>query len=78
MTRTVEVYVDERGVMHLLQPFDLPTPCRAILTIVDESVAGDHSHAGDAVLARIAETSLAQDWNRPEEEVAWSHLKPAR
>jgi hypothetical protein len=30
----------------------------------------------DLVLARLAEASLAQDWNRPEEEAAWAHLKP--
>jgi hypothetical protein len=78
MTRTVEVYVDEHGVMHVLQPFDLPTPFRAILTIVDETAADDRARAGDAILARLAEASLAQDWNRPEEEAAWSHLKPAR
>lgn len=61
MTRRVEVYVDEHGVVHGLQRFDLRTPCRAILTIVDDADAGECARVGDLVLARLAETSRAQD-----------------
>ena len=30
------------------------------------------------VLLRFAEKSLAQDWDRPEEEEAWAHLNPGK
>ena len=36
-------------------------------------------HIGDAVRTRrICEAALAEDWNRPEEDEAWSHLQPVR
>ena len=48
---------------------------RTVEAIVDEhGVAG----AGANDLARLSEASLAQDWNRPEEDAAWSHLQPGR
>jgi hypothetical protein len=28
--------------------------------------------------ALLSEAALAEDWNRPEEDVAWSHLQQAR
>ena len=28
--------------------------------------------------ALLSEAALAEDWDRPEEDVAWSHLQPAR
>jgi len=28
--------------------------------------------------ALLSEPSLAEDWSRPEEEAAWSHLQPKR
>jgi hypothetical protein len=73
MIRTVEAIVDEHGVVRLLAPIQLHGPCRAILA-VDDGVADPGAHA----LARLSEASLAQDWNRPEEDAAWSHLQPGR
>jgi len=32
--------------------------------------------AGDAAL--LAESALAEDWLRPEEDAAWAHLQPAK
>ena len=29
-------------------------------------------------VALLAEAALAADWNRPEEDAAWSHLQPAK
>ena len=71
MIRTVEAIVDEHGVVRLLAPLQLHGPCRAILAI-DDGVADPGADA----LARLSEASLAQDWNRPEEDAAWSHLQP--
>jgi len=30
------------------------------------------------VTALLSEAALAEDWSRPEEDAAWSHLQPAR
>lgn len=46
-------------------------PSRALLTILDEP-AEESTNLG----ALLSEAALA-DWNRPEEDSAWSHLKPA-
>ncbi len=40
----------------------------AILTILDESAPADET-------ALLSEQSLAEDWNRPEEDAAWSYLQ---
>jgi len=37
----------------------------------------DESDAQVAETALLSERSLAEDWNRPEEDNAWSYLKPA-
>jgi hypothetical protein len=34
--------------------------------------------AGVAESARLSEAALAEDWNRPEEDEAWSHLQQVR
>ena len=46
---------------------------RALVTILDEEPAGSVSET-----ALLSEASLAEDWNRPEEDEAWSYLQPAR
>jgi len=68
MIRTVEAVIDERGNVRLLEPVHLPSVRRALVTILeDHPVAGDES-------ALLSEAALAEDWNRPEEDEAWSHL----
>jgi hypothetical protein len=32
----------------------------------------------DTEVAILSEAALAEDWNRPEEDRAWSHLQPGR
>jgi len=76
MIRTVEAIVDEHGNVHLLEPLQLHGPCRAILAVDDRATA-DFGEARAEVLARLSEASLAQDWNRPEEDAAWSRLQQA-
>jgi hypothetical protein len=41
---------------------------RALVTILDEQPAVVHE------TAILSERPLGKDWNRPEEDVAWSHL----
>ncbi|MEX2300073.1 MAG: hypothetical protein WD733_03995 [Bryobacterales bacterium] len=73
MIRTVEAIVDEDGNVRLLEPIRLPAERRAIVTILEEAPAKDPSEG-----ALLSEAALAEDWNRPEEDEAWSHLRPAQ
>ncbi|MHB1423130.1 MAG: hypothetical protein ACYC3I_08040 [Gemmataceae bacterium] len=69
MIQTVEAVVDPTGQVRLLGEIRLTTPCRALVTILEEPAA----IPGEAAL--LAETALATDWLRPEEDAAWSHLQ---
>ena len=71
MHRIVEATVDVDGRVRLLEPAHVTGPSRVLLTILDES-AEESTNLG----AQLSETALA-DWNRPEEDTAWSHLQPA-
>jgi hypothetical protein len=73
MIRTVEAVIDKHGNVHLLEFVQLPTARRALVTILD-----DEPSAWAHETALLSERALAQDWNRPEEDVAWSHLQPGR
>jgi hypothetical protein len=72
MIRTLEATIDERGTVRLLEAVDLPTSRRALVTILDEE-----PRVLIHELALLSEAALAEDWDRPEEEAAWSHLQPA-
>ena len=69
MLRTLEAVIDEQGNVRLLEPVHLPAVRRAIVTILDEPVISVPE------TALLSEPALAEDWNRPEEEAAWSHLQ---
>ncbi len=73
MIQTVEAVVDERGNVHLLAPLCLPSSHRALVTILDEKPAAPIPET-----ALLSEAVLAEDWNRPEENAAWSHLQPGK
>lgn len=73
MIRTVEAIIDKKGVVRLLESVDLPGTRRALVTILeDEPVA----HTNETAL--LSEAALAEDWDRPEEDAAWSHLQQGR
>ena len=71
MIRTVEAVIDERGTVLLREAVALSAPRRALVTILEEE---PNSHE----ISLLSEAALAEDWDRPEEEAAWSHLQPAR
>ena len=73
MARTLEAVIEEGGKVRLLEPIVVPIARRALVTVLDEE-------PGPAVdeCAQLSEAALAGDWNRPEEDAAWSHLAPAR
>ena len=68
MIKTVEAVVDDQGKVRLLQPVHLGSSRRALVVILDEPGAIDDE------TALLSEAALA-DWNRPEEDAAWSHLQ---
>ena len=72
MIQTVEAVVDGQGRVRLLGPVQVEGLRRALVTVLDEppEVPGE--------TALLAEAALAADWNRPEEDAAWSHLQPGK
>jgi hypothetical protein len=73
MIKTVEAIIDEQGNVRLLEPIRLGEARRALVTILEEQAV-----AGVSETALLSEQVLAEDWNRPEEDEAWSHLQPVR
>lgn len=67
MLKTVEAAIEANGKIHLLEPLRVTHTCRAIVTIIDEPWAPE--------TALLSQQSLAEDWERPEEDEAWSHLQ---
>jgi hypothetical protein len=70
MIKTVEAVIDEQGQVNLLEPIHLPAVRRALVTISEEKPV---IHVPETAL--LSEAALAKDWNRPEEDAAWSHLQ---
>jgi len=68
MVRAFEAIIDEQGQVRLLEDIRLPVTRRAVLIMLDEEPA----HVAETAL--LSEPALA-DWNRPEEDAAWSHLQ---
>lgn len=70
MIRTVEAVIDPQGNVRPLEDVPLAGPRRALVTILNDAPRSEEA-------ALLSEPALA-DWNRPEEDAAWSHLQPAR
>lgn len=71
MLQTVEALIDEQGNVKLLEPVQLTKAHKAVLTILyDEPEISE--------TALLSEAALAKDWNRDEEDAAWSHLQPGQ
>ena len=73
MIQTVEAVIDESGTVHLTEAVRVSGTRRALVTILEEPARVSESASETALLS---EAALA-DWNRPEEDEAWSHLQPA-
>lgn len=65
MFTTIEAEVDEEGHIRPKEPVRLAPGSRVLITVLD---------AEGAEAALLSEAALAVDWQRPEEEAAWSHL----
>lgn len=74
MLRTVEAVISPEGKVRLLEAVSLHSAHRAIVTILDDEPAEESPNA----TCLLSESTLAEDWNRPEEDQAWAHLQPGR
>jgi hypothetical protein len=70
MIRTIEATIDEQGNVKLLEPVQLHSTQRALVTILEDAPLASPNES-----ALLSEPALAEDWNRPEENLAWSHLQ---
>jgi hypothetical protein len=70
MVQTIEAVIDSAGRVQLLEDVALPKGRRALVTVLEESVEVDEFDS-----ALLSESALAEDWLRPEEDEAWSHLQ---
>ncbi|WP_062196840.1 hypothetical protein [Caldimonas taiwanensis] len=69
MKQTVEAIIDEQGHVRLAEPIKIIGTHRALVTILDEApVEIDET-------TQLAEKTLAEDWLKPEEDEAWTHLQ---
>jgi hypothetical protein len=69
--KTIEAVIDEKGIVHLLEPAPPGAVRRVLVTILDEAPAATSSES-----ALLSEASLSEDWSRPEEDAAWAHVQP--
>ncbi len=67
MLKVVEATIETDGRINLLKPLRLGRSCRAIVTIIEEPDVPE--------TALLSQQTLAHDWERPEEDAAWSHLQ---
>ena len=72
MIQTIEAVIDEQGQIRLLTPIHLSVARRALVTILEEKPVINIPET-----ALLSEPALAEDWDRPEEDVAWSRLQLA-
>ena len=71
MIQTIEAVIDQQGKVQPLTEVTFPRGRRALVTILDEKPATLISET-----ALLSEASLAEDWNRSEEDEAWDYLQP--
>jgi hypothetical protein len=70
MPHAYEATIDEDGNVRIGEPVRLSTARRALVVVLDEDPI-----QGSSETAFLSEKSLAGDWNRPEEDEAWSYLE---
>jgi len=65
MRTTIEAEVDEQGNIRPKEPVVLRPGSRVLITVLESE---------GAETALLSEAALGADWNRPEEDAAWSDL----
>lgn len=70
MYQAFEATIDALGNIRLKESLQLPEARRALVIVLDDSTQPDIDEA-----ALLSEESLAESWNRPEEDAAWAYLQ---
>lgn len=70
MLKTIKAVIDSQGNVHLQEPVNLVGERHALVTILEDEPVSSIPET-----ALLSEPALADDWNRPEEDAAWSHLQ---
>ena len=70
MLHTLEAVIEQDGTVRLLQAVELPESRRALVVVLDEEPILPVPET-----ALLSERALADGWDRPEEDAAWSHLQ---
>jgi hypothetical protein len=65
MRTTIEAEVDDQGNIRPKGPVTIPPGSRLLITVLE---------ADKSETALLSEAALGTDWNRPEEDAAWSDL----
>jgi hypothetical protein len=68
--RAIPATVETDGTVKLSQSLHLNHPAQAVVTVMIDSEGSD--------LAQVSETALGKDWNRSEEDEAWSALQEVK
>jgi len=66
--QSIQAIIEPNGQIRLPKEVHLTKPMKAIITFL-----GEESEMRFTELA--SEKSLAEDWNKPEEDEAWTHLQ---
>lgn len=69
MLQTFRGVIEQDGRLRTSERINLTRPRQVMVTLLDTEPTED-----DFDLALLSEAALARDWNRPEEDEAWSHL----
>lgn len=73
MLKTIQGIVDESGRIRLMESVSLNASQRVLVTVLDEV---DEEFVGNVpVTALLAEPSLREYWDRPEEDEAWKDFQ---
>ena len=69
MLQKIKGMIDQEGNLKILDQLNLPKSRRVIITILDEETSSECID-----LSLLSESALSRDWDRPEEDEAWSQL----
>ncbi|OAD20409.1 hypothetical protein THIOM_003893 [Candidatus Thiomargarita nelsonii] len=72
MLQTIEAVIDIGGQIRLLEPIKLTKTKRALVTLLNNE---DEPMMTGIENALLSEETLGKDWNKAEEDQAWSHLQ---
>ena len=70
MYQAFEATIDQTGTIRLNESIQLPSTRRALVIVLDDATGPQIDET-----ALLSEESLAESWNRPEEDAAWAYLQ---